>query len=316
MRLLFFGSPDFAVPSLRALHAAGHRIAAVVTRPDRPSGRGRRPQPTAVKSAAFELGLPVRQPEDVNAVESVARLRALRAELGVVVAFGAILSEELLGVTGRGLVNLHASLLPAYRGAAPVNWALMRGERTTGVSVIRVVPRLDAGPVLARREVAIEPDETAGQLEERLARLGAGLLVDVLGRLDAGEEVPEEQQPAETPFFARKLSKADGKLNWGLPAEGVRNHVRGLTPWPGAYCEFQTAEGMRRVTLLKVETADGAPAADARPGEVVATDADGVLVQTGEGLLRITRIKPAGSRAMGAADFVNGYNVEPGDRFI
>jgi methionyl-tRNA formyltransferase len=174
MRLLFLGTPDFAVPTLRALHSAGHRIELVLTRPDRPRGRHSAPEPPEVKAAALELGLPVYQPESANAPQTLARLREARAQLGIVVAYGELLGAELVATTDQGFLNLHASLLPDYRGAAPISWAIIRGETQTGVSIIRMVPRLDAGPVLAERRTEIGPTMTAGELSDRLAVLGAG----------------------------------------------------------------------------------------------------------------------------------------------
>ncbi len=310
MKLLFFGSPEFAVTSLRSLVDAGHRVVAVVTRPDRPRGRGRSPSSTAVKEAAEELGLEVLQPAGANNPDCIAELSALNAELGVVVAYGEILSPALLGATERGFLNVHASLLPDYRGAAPINWAVMRGEDVTGVTIIRMSPELDAGPILARREVPIRPEETAGELHDRLAAVGAELLTDTVNRLSAGEQIPGRPQPEEGGFFARKLTKEDGRINWNMPAEQIANRVRGLTPWPGAFCELPTQGGATRVTLLEVEALEP-ESPTRRPGTVVrAVDSDGILVQAGRGKVRIRKLKPAGGRAMSAADFLHGHQVK------
>jgi len=315
VKLLFFGSPQFAVPSLRALHGEGHRIEAVVTQPDRPRGRSGRPAPTPVKRAALELGLDVHQPPSANDADAVGALREAGAELGVVVAYGEILTAELLAVTARGFINAHASLLPDYRGAAPVNWAVIRGEEVTGVSVIRMEPQLDAGPVLATRRVSIGEDETAGELHDRLAPLAAEALTEVVGRMDAGEDIAGRPQPERTGFFARKLTKQDGRLDWSLPAAQLRDRVRGLTPWPGAFSELNTAGDRARATLLRVETAE-TDAARGEPGTVLrADDAEGLLVQAGRGAVRIRELRPAGGRAMTARDFIHGHRVEPGDRF-
>jgi len=315
MRLLFFGSPDFAVPALRALHEAGHDIAVVVTRPDRPRGRGRTPEVTAVKAAALELGLPVYQPERAGSAEAVEKLRALSAELAVVVAFGEILSPELLSVTERGFLNVHASLLPDYRGAAPINWAIIRGEKTTGVSVIRMTPQLDAGPILAERRTEIGELETAGELAERLSLLGAAAVADVVGRLEKGEEIAGRPQPSRGGFFARKLTKEDGRIDWALPAEAIANRVRGLTPWPGAYCELHGARRSVRVVLLEAVPAGATERWDVAGTILEADAAKGILVKAGQGALLIKRIKPSGGRTMNAADFINGYRVRKGDRF-
>ncbi len=310
MRLLFLGTPDFAVPTLRALHAAGHEVDLVVTRPDRPRRRSGTPEPPEVKVAALELGLPVYQPERANTPETIERLRAEGAQLGVVVAYGELLGAELLGTTAQGYLNLHGSLLPGYRGAAPVNWAIIRGEAETGVSIIRMTPRLDAGPVLAERRVATGT-MTAGELSDRLAALGAEAMAEVVGRLDAGEQIVGRPQPARGGFFARKLTKEDGRIDWALPAEAIANRVRGLTPWPGAYCDFAGGGRTLRVVILEAEPVEG----QGEPGEVLSADAGGILVGAGEGASMVRRLQPSGKREMSAADFVNGYRVAPGDRF-
>lgn len=316
MRLLFLGSPAFAVPALRALHGAGHCVELVVTRPDRPRGRSGRPAPTAVKEAAVELGLDVFQPESANAPDAAETLRKAGAELGVVVAYGEILSPAVLDATAQGFINVHASLLPNYRGAAPVNWALMRGETRTGVSVIRMEPKLDAGPILAQRQMAIGEDENAGELADRLAALGADAVADVVNRLAAGEELPGRPQPRRGGFLARKLTKADGRVDWSFSAEEIHNRVRGLTPWPGAYCDLQTEGRSHRVSLLGTARTRGtAERQHHEPGTVIRVDKDGILVETGGGPITVTRLKPSGGRAMDAADFVRGHRIRPGDRF-
>jgi methionyl-tRNA formyltransferase len=316
VRLIFLGTPEFAVLSLHALHEAGHEIALVVTRPDKPRGRSARPLPTPVKELALQLGLDVYEPLRASARASVARLRSLQAELGVVVAFGEILTPRLLASTERGFINLHASLLPDYRGAAPVSWALMRGEAVTGVSVIRVVPELDAGPILAQRRVAVGADETAGELEARLANAGAEAVADVVA-LMACEEAPGKPQPPGSAFFARKLTKEDGRIDWSLSAEEIRNRLRGVTPWPGAFCNLEAGGEIRRVALLHAETVDRmAEPHPAEPGTVIKADAEGIVVQAGTGLLRIKQLKRAGGRAMSAADFVHGRHAKAGDRFL
>ncbi|NLW51505.1 MAG: methionyl-tRNA formyltransferase [Candidatus Brocadiaceae bacterium] len=321
MNLAFLGSPDFAVPTLEALHEAGHRVRLVITRPDRPRGRGRKPAATAVKQAAERLGLPLWQPESVNRPETARALAESGAEMGVVAAYGEILRPSVLSALPQGFLNLHASLLPDYRGAAPVHWALMRGETGTGVTVIRMAPRLDAGPVLAAAKVRIGDRETMGELEARLAREGAALMAEVLRRLDRGEAVPERPQPASGGFFARALTKDDGRLAWTVPARELCNRVRGLTPWPGAWTVLETGGRRVKVTLLCAEPApvpgDGAEAGAAvAPGTVLAVEPDALRVQAGRGAVRVRALKPAGSRAMCVPDFVHGHRVRPGDRFV
>ena len=315
MRLLFFGSPAFAVPALRALHGAGHRIARVVTRPDRPRGRHRTPAATPVKTAALELGLPLYQPASANSPGAVAELAGDRAELGVTAAYGEILCPELLSATPEGFLNVHPSLVPDYRGAAPVNWALIRGETVTGVSIIRMDPKLDAGPVLADRKVDIAPDESAGGLLGRLAEVGADLIVELVSRMDAGEPIEERRQPARGTFFARKLTKEDGRIDWSLAARDIVNRTRGLTPWPGAWCRFEGGQKSCRVMLLAASAEQG-PGPEREPGTALSAGEDGIVVRAGTNAVRITRLKPDGGRAMSAADFVHGYHVVPGDRFV
>jgi methionyl-tRNA formyltransferase len=315
MRLLFFGTPDFAVPSLQSLHEAGHEILTVVTRPDRPRGRGRKPAPSAVKSAATELGVEVMQPENINDEEQIGRLRRTHAEMGVVVAYGELLVEELLEVPARGFLNLHASLLPQYRGAAPINWALIRGERETGVTVQRMVAQMDAGPVLSRRRVAIGPQDTAGELHDRLAEVGAMELTEVVDRVDRGEEIRERPQDEEEVSYAPKLEKTHGEIKWSLPAEDIKNRVRGLTPWPGAKTVFCGGDRCEEVTLTRVGVRPD-EAEQQSPGTIVeVTDDERLVVQTGRGGVVVERLKPANSREMDVADYVHGRRVEAGDRF-
>jgi len=315
MRLAFLGSPDFAVSTLRALHEAGHELRLVVTRPDRPRGRGRKPAPTAVKRAAEELGLPVFQPQSVNSREGVDALAGSGAELGIVAAYGEILKPAVLSALPHGFLNLHASMLPDYRGAAPIHWALIRGETETGVTVIRMAQKLDAGPILAARPVPIEPRETMGELEGRLAREGGALMAHVVGRLSAGQDIQGRPQPKSSGFFARALTKEDGRLDWTASAEALCNRVRGLTPWPGAHATFRDREGGElAVTLLRARPLPEAEA-QAEAGTVLAVEPDALIVQAGRGAVRVEGLKPAGSRAMDAADFVHGHHVAPGDRF-
>jgi methionyl-tRNA formyltransferase len=314
MKLIFFGSPDFAVPSLHGLHAAGHPIELVVTRPDRPRGRSRRRLPTAVKEAAVRLGLPVFQPRRAREPEAVARVRSVGADLAVVAAYGEILTPDMLAATRKGFINVHASMLPDYRGAAPINWAIVRGETTTGVTVQRVVPDLDMGAVLAQRTVAIGADETAGELADRLAVLGAEAVVDVVGRLAAGEAVPETEQGDGNGFAARRLRKSDGRVDWRLSPEEIRNRVRGFSPWPGAFCEFHGRSRSERVVITRAEAVAAGPKAP-DPGEVLQAGDDGITVKAGDGCLRILALQPAGKREMAAADFVRGRQVRAGDMF-
>ena len=315
MRLVVAGTPDFAIPPLRALHDAGHDIAGVITRPDRPRGRGQKMQPTPVKRAALELELPVLQPESINDPDFRESLRGLEPELGVVVAYGAILRRPMLALPDRGFINLHASALPAYRGAAPLNWAIINGETETGVTVIRMVEEMDAGPMLAREMVPIDPDDTAGDLHDRLADIGARVLRGVVDDMDAGDPPEETPQDESKASYAPMLSGEDREIDWSRPAGEVRNLVRGLTPWPGARATLQTdAEGEIGMQPLEVR-ADEAAASDESPGTVLQAGSTGLVVQTGRGAVTIKELKPSGGRAMSAADFLNGHQVHPGDMF-
>jgi len=309
------GTPEFSVPVLQAVHAAGHDARLVVTRPDARRGRGRRPALTPVKAAALRLGLEVFQPRSVNRPEAVERLRSSGAQIAIVVAYGEMLRAATLRCLPGGMFNLHASLLPKYRGAAPINWALMRGEAETGVTLQRMAPELDAGPVVAQKAVCIGPDETAGGLHDRLSILGAELLVEVLRRLDRGEALQERPQDAAQATLAPKLSKEDGYVDWRRPAAEVRNVVRGLTPWPGAATTVVAGGRAERVILLAV---DAEPRAETRaePGAVLAAgDEQGIVVQASPGSVIIRVLKPSSGRAMTAADFIHGHHVRPGDRF-
>jgi len=310
------GSPDFSVPTLRALHEAGHEVVCVVTRPDRPRGRHGTPQPTPVKLVAMELGMPVYQPKSVNTTEAVRHLQSVDAEMGVVIAYGAILKPRVLEALPGGFLNVHASLLPDYRGAAPINWALIRGEKVVGVSIIRIEPALDVGPVLADARLDVLPDETTGGLTPRIALLGAATLADVMARLAAGEHVPERVQPAEAGFYARKLTKSDGRLDWTLSADEICNRVRGLTPWPGAFSELCIDDRCLHISVLTAHAEPGGAADAAQTGIVLAAGEDGIVVQAGRGVVRMLRLKPAGKRAMDVRDFVHGHRLRPGARFV
>ncbi len=307
LRIVFAGTPQFAVPSLTALVESPHTLAAVFTQPDRPAGRGRRLQPPPVKTAAEQAGIPVHQPEclDVDALAAASgadRDDALRPDLLVVVAFGQLLGAEVLGYARHGALNVHASLLPRWRGAAPIARALLAGDAETGVTVMQMVPALDAGPVLARRACAIAVDDTAATLHDRLAALGGEALLEVLtdlpGHLDRAEP-----QGAAGVTYAAKLSRAEGRLDWDAPATELARRVRALQPWPGAW----TPLGEDPLRIWAAEAQAG-PAAGA-PGTVLATGRSGIDVATGDGVLRLTRIQPAGGKAMPAADFARARDL-------
>ncbi len=302
MRVLFFGTPQFAVPSLEAL-AQAHQVVAVVTQPDRPAGRGRRVVPPPVAVRARELGLPVLQPERLRDVRDV--LEASTPEVGVVAAYGRLLPGWLLRLPKLGCVNLHPSLLPRYRGASPVQAAIRNGDPFTGVTVLWVTEELDAGDILAQREVPILPDDTAGTLEARLAREGAALLVQVLQDLERGEVRARPQDPSQATYCG-KLSKEDGRIAWQASAEEVERHVRAMNPWPVAY----TQHGDRVLRVWRVRPAEG----HGQPGEVLRVTAGGFVVATGAGAVEVLEVQPPSGRRMAAADYARGYRLRPGDR--
>jgi methionyl-tRNA formyltransferase len=312
VRVLFWGTPEFALPSLRALSEEGHEIVGVVTRPDRPAGRGRRLTPSPVKLQAEAEGIPVLQPETPREPGFVERVRALAPEISVVVAYGAILPRDVLEVPARGSWNVHASLLPELRGAAPVPWAILRGYTRTGVTILRMDERLDAGPILYQVPIEIGPETTAGELEEQLASLGAAALVEALQLLEAGElrELPQDESRAT---YAPKLTAADARLDWSADAEELSRRIRAFDPEPGAWTELAG----QRVKVFRPEVLTGVPGGGphAEPGTVVEADAaGGVVVATGRGWLRIHEVQPAGRRRMSALDWVRGRGVRPGDR--
>ncbi|MFO1462991.1 MAG: methionyl-tRNA formyltransferase [bacterium] len=298
-RLVFMGSPELAVPSLRALRAAGHELSAVVTQPDRPKGRGQVLSPPAVKSAALDLGIPVLQPEKIRTPEFAAQLAALRPDLLVVVAYGKILPAEILQIPKIGCVNLHFSLLPKYRGAACVAYALLNGETESGVTTILMDAGLDTGPILLQWSEPILPEDTAGSLAARLAELGAQALVQTVAALEQGtiQPVPQSEEGAS---FAPLLKKEQGHLDWTRPAEELFNRYRGLTPWPGVYGFL---EGRR---VLFTELRPGGESARGVPGGIRLGARREMLVDCGSGTLEVVRLKPEGKSVLPAADFMRG----------
>jgi methionyl-tRNA formyltransferase len=300
------GTPVFAVPSQRRLVASAHQVVAAVTNPDRPQGRGQRLAPPPVKEAALELGLEVLQPSALDEPGLSARLAQYQPDLFVVVAFS-ILPRPLLEVPRLGSVNLHPSLLPAYRGAAPIVWAVIRGECQTGLSTFLLSPRVDAGDLLLQEPVAIDPEESAGELEARLSPLGAELLVRTVDGLERGSIAPCRQDRSRV-SRAPKLKKEDGRLDWTQPTEALRNHIRGTNPMPGAFTEWQGG-------LLKVHRSRPVPGQRGEPGAVLLADPrQGLVVATGDGALLLTEVQPAGKPPMEGSAFVRGYPIQAGDR--
>lgn len=301
--LVFMGTPDFACPALSALAGSGETILAVATQPDRPQGRGRRVAPSPVKALALELHLPIWQPETLRDPEVLARFEAASPEAIVVVAYGLILPPALLNLPRLGCLNVHASLLPAFRGPAPIPWAILRGETETGVTTMRLDPGMDTGPLLLSRSTRILDTDTAGRLHDRLARLGAELLVETLAGLRAGTLTPRPQDEGRA-SYAPMLKKTDGLLDWARPAALLSRQVRGLDPWPGAYTLFQG----RTLKLFGGQVGSG----QGRPGQVLGLGPEGLVVAAGQGSLAIPELQLAGHRRLPASDFWHGQRLSPG----
>ena len=307
MKVLFWGTPAFALPALRALGDEGHDLVGVVTQPDRPAGRGREVAMSPVKAEALEEGIPVLQPEKARGDEFLAQLRALDADVSVVVAYGQILKPEVLSVPRLGSLNIHGSLLPELRGAAPVQWAVIRGFDLTGVTIMRMDAGLDSGPMLLKVEEPILPEESGSELAARLAEIGAEALVEALALMEAGQLVEEPQDHAKA-TYAPKLDRETARLDWSLPAIEVARWIRGLDDVPGAWSPLG-ARGPVKLFRPRVEAGRGAP------GTVLEAGEEGVLIATGESAVRVREVQPPGKRRMGAAEWVRGRGVAVGERF-
>ena len=312
LRIVFFGTPAFAVPSLDALIAARpHQVVGVVTQPDRPRGRGQKLSDAPVKARAVEAGLPILQPERMKDPAFLAALAALNADLGVVAAYGRILTDAILAIPRLGMINVHASILPKYRGAAPVHRAVIAGESSTGVTIMRVVKALDAGPTIVKEHHSVGPDETSDEVERALAKIGARLIVpvvDLLARNNAAE-YPQDEALAT---YAPRLTKDDGVIDWSWPAVRVHNLIRGLHPWPHA---FSFLHGKRFILLRSEANPPDLPFQPSPPGTVLEAAGDRLIVATGDGLLRIVEIQAEGKRPMTVRDFLAGHRLAAGDRF-
>ncbi|WP_341863434.1 methionyl-tRNA formyltransferase [Gymnodinialimonas sp. 57CJ19] len=300
MRIVFMGTPEFSVPVLDALVDAGHDIAAVYSQPPRPAGRGKKDRPSPVQARAEALGLPVRHPVSLKGAEAQADFTALNADVAVVVAYGLILPQAVLDAPRLGCLNIHASLLPRWRGAAPIHRAIMAGDSHTGVCIMQMEAGLDTGPVLLRQETPIGPEETTGALHDRLSALGASAIVTALDQLDA---LTAEVQSEDGVTYAAKIDKSEAKVDWSRPAPHISRQILGLSPFPGAW----TKAGGKRLKLLQSRVADGAGAA----GTVL----DGLTIACGEGAVEITRVQPEGKGAMDTKDWLLGARIAPGTVF-
>jgi methionyl-tRNA formyltransferase len=297
------GTPEFACPTLRTLIERGEQVVAVVTQPDRPKGRGQQMLPPPVKVLAESHGIPVMQPVKVRHPEHIEEIRALKPDLIVVVAFGQILPKALLDIPTHGCINVHASLLPRYRGAAPLNWCIINGETETGVTTMMMDVGLDTGDMLLKRSTPIDPDEDTSSLHDRLSQIGADLLGETLDELAAGRLAPQKQDDTLT-CYASMLKKEDGQIDWSQDAATVKNLVRGMTPWPGAYSHLDD----KFLKVYRVQTAAGSGA----PGEVLKAGRDGIEIACGNGSVLIVELQLEGKKRLPAAEFLAGCRLEPG----
>lgn len=306
MRIVFMGTPDFSVGTLEAILAAGHQVAAVVTQPDKPKGRGKALQATPVKEAALAHGLTVYQPRKVREDSFLEELKKINPDVIVVVAFGQIIPRTILELPKFGCINVHASLLPKYRGAAPIQWAVIDGEEVSGVTIMRMDAGLDTGDMLSKVEVPLAEDETGGSLFDKLSEAGARQLVQTLDRLEDGTVQPEKQ-PEESPTgYARMITKADGLIDWTKDAKSIERLIRGLNPWPSAFTRLKGKN--LKIWKAAVQEQDSGLA----PGTVVSAGREGLSVQTGQGRLNILELQLEGKKRMEADAFLRGCTLETG----
>jgi len=310
LKLVFCGTPAFAVPSLRALLADSYfQVAAVVTQPDRPRGRGKKTASSPVKDAALEAGVPVYQPEKIKSESSLDYFKRLAPDVVVIIAYGQIIPAALIAIPRLGWINLHGSLLPKYRGAAPINWAIINGERVTGLTTMQIDAGLDTGPLLLKYQTGIGPDETAPDLYGQLAEAGAPLIAETLKKLDQGEITATPQDNSQA-TLAPPLKKEDGRIDWFLPAPKIYNRIRGLQPWPGAFTTFRGATCRIWGKPLKPVSAGG------MPGIILPTQEDGLLVICGGStVLHVEQVQIEGRNRISDREFMNGARIAPGERF-
>ncbi|HBA63192.1 MAG TPA: methionyl-tRNA formyltransferase [Lachnospiraceae bacterium] len=311
MRIIFMGTPDFSVGTLEALVEAGHEVVLAVTQPDKPKGRGKEMQFTPVKEAALRHGIPVFQPKRIREPECVEKLREYHADIMVVIAFGQILPKEILTMTPYGCVNVHASLLPKYRGAAPIQWAVINGEAISGVTTMQMDEGLDTGDMLFKTEVVLDPKETGGSLHDKLAEAGAVLCVKTLKALEAGTVTPEKQGESPT-AYARMLDKKLGEIDWSQDAASIERLIRGLTPWPSAYTDWNGKT--MKIWEAQADTEEMQDVCGDRPGTITAVGKDSFTVCTGKGSLTVKALQIPGKKRMDAGAFLRGYQVCAGDK--
>ena len=307
MNIVFMGTPEFALPTLRKIYNSSHSIISVVTQPDRPKGRGQIKVASPIKNFAIKNNIPLLQPENVNAENFIQFLLGKRPDYIIVVAFGQILHEALLKVPKQFCINLHSSLLPKYRGAAPINRAILNGDVRSGVTTMIMDKGMDTGDILLARETSIEKDDDAQSLHDKLAEQGGKLVLETLARLEKNNLLPTPQD-SDLASYAPKLKKEESLIDWEMPANNILNKIRGLTPWPGTHTLFNG----KRLCILKSEVIKGLPSD--RPGYIERITDSGIEVGTGEKRLKITELKPEGKKAMPVKSFLSGYKINPGDK--
>lgn len=305
MRVIFMGTPDIAVGTFQAL-VKEHEVVLAVTQPDKPRGRGGKLQYPPVKEAAVQAGVPVYQPQKIRNPECIEELRKYQADVIIVIAFGQILPKEILTMTPYGCINIHASLLPKYRGAAPIQWAVIHGEKVSGVTTMQMDEGLDTGDMLLKEEIVLEEKETGGSLHDKIAVCGAELCMKTLSMLKKGTLTPVKQGESPTDY-ARMLDKSMGSIDWSASAVAIERLIRGLNPWPSAYTQWNGK--VMKLWMAEVQEGGG----DAGPGTVVQVERDGFIVQTGDGLLKITELQIPGKKKMHAEAFLRGYDIKPGE---
>lgn len=305
MRVIFMGTPDFAVGTLEALVRSEHEVVGVVTQPDRPKGRGKAMQFTPVKEVAVRENIPVFQPRRVRETEVVETLKELNADVIVVVAFGQIIPESILNLTKYGCINVHGSLLPKYRGAAPIQWAVIDGEKESGITTMQMDAGLDTGDMLLKKVIPLEADETGGSLFDKLSAAGAELLIQTLKELENGTVVPEKQGESPT-AYAKMLTKDMGNIDWTQDAAAIERLIRGLNPWPSAYTKLHGKT--LKIWAARVSETDTVMA----PGTVVKAEKEQFLIQTGKGVLCVEELQLEGKKRMDTAAFLRGYSIEEG----
>lgn len=306
MKIIFMGTPDFSVPTLEALLASEHEVAAVVTQPDKPKGRGKEIHMSPVKECALKHNIPVYQPIRARDEAFIEEMRALHPDTMVVIAFGQILPKSLLKLPKYGCINIHASLLPKYRGAAPIQWAVINGDEETGITTMLMDVEMDTGDMLEKTVVRLNPDETGGSLFDRLSLLGGDLILSTLNKLEKGEITPQPQEH-EKATYVKKISKSMGDIDWTMNAVSIERLVRGLNPWPSAFTRLNG----KMLKIWEARVLED-PKKQAPCGSVISADADGLKVQTGKGILCITSLQIEGKKRMDTAAFLRGYPVEPG----